>query len=558
MASTGGGFLIDDLSTLAAPPSTSLEAPVPASTIVPRPLTAKQEARLRAYLDGELLALSRGYRKRFDPSAPLPSLPPFVEQWRRILGVLAQIPPYGGGSTNLLVSYLLRCTSDICEGIAGYSLAMEIEKARRERKRKRADTQGESGRASGLSDFDDGGGKGGGGDDNGEDDSKDLEDEEQRRREELATHNRQLHLVLEALDLLDRMWSALLRGHMINLPVAQQHARRAFSDASDMPDPAQRGSGKAPFQSRYDAAQGSRRPTSAFVPSPTVDGRFPATSLDAIPASDRESLPIQGGKGPRTVGQTDRVRLRNITVLAREKLFAWMRQELDAPLPPTMDEGEDDDGTATAGDMMSCATAQQMLKEEEDEEEQREVEAAEELEGDMEDVPIDSAQADAPPAMVEEAYDPREDTAEHRHFQELFDRKIDPDDSDSEGDGGSAQAEAKADTGSRSSASPGPARTKRRHSASPPAAETRRKAARRTQRTFAPQSETASVEVDVHGDSMVQWDLAFTRLFSKTLRQLSDLADESRGIGQGSAPVGGGVEGVGGAEGADEGEEEGA
>jgi hypothetical protein len=36
------------------------------------------------------------------------------------------------------------------------------------------------------------------------------------------------------------------------------------------------------------------------------------------------------------VGQTDRVRLRNIIVLGKEGLFSWMRSSLDAPLPPRL------------------------------------------------------------------------------------------------------------------------------------------------------------------------------------------------------------------------------
>ncbi|EPQ32352.1 uncharacterized protein PFL1_00548 [Pseudozyma flocculosa PF-1] len=562
MASTGGGFLIDDFSSIlpdapadAAASEQHADESVQASTFVPQPLSAKQEARLRSYLDNSLLVISRGYRKRFDPSSPLPSLIPFWQQWNVILGVLARVPPYGSGGTNLLVSYLLRCTSDICDGIAGYGLGMEIERARRESRQKgdQAPSKARDEAADAYSDRP--------GAEDGEDGEDQHEDEEQRRRQEIALRNKQLNLVLEATSLLDRMWTAILRGYMINFPVALKRAREAFSDADDSSNPTEQGrNGKASLRS---TVPGIGRFTSSLVPSPAVDGRFLSTPHSSALGSERESLPIQGGKGIRTVGQTDRVRLRNIAVLAREKLFAWMREELNAPLPPTMDEDEEDDGQATAGDIVPGVVADQ-LDEENDGEEQREMEADEDLEGEMEDVPIGDAQADPPPAIEPEGetYDPQEDTAEHRHFQELFDRKIDPDADESDEAPDERESSPLRDPSpvdSRSTKrphSPNPASPSQPSTSTPTTTEPPRKAARAAQQTSASahrphrptQSETASADVDLYSDSVVQWDLAFTRIFSRTLKTLSDLAESAGGSADPARKAGSGGIGLRGGE----------
>lgn len=48
----------------------------------------------------------------------------------------------------------------------------------------------------------------------------------------------------------------------------------------------------------------------------------------------RDSRPVLGGLGQRSVPQTDRVRLRNIIVQGKEPVFAWMRRSLGGPPPP--------------------------------------------------------------------------------------------------------------------------------------------------------------------------------------------------------------------------------
>ncbi|SPO20836.1 uncharacterized protein UTRI_00313 [Ustilago trichophora] len=539
---SAGGFIIDDLSTIFAgdnggsgshQSATQLNDTnndyVPDSVATPKPLSSKQEAKLRSYLDGALEDITRGYRKRFDPSSSLHTLSSYLAEWIRLLGVLAHVPPYGSGSTNLLISYLLRCSTDLADGITGYSLAMEMDASRRQRKRQKRDQGKASGKDAGAEADDD---------DEGSD-----SDQEEERQHQTASRTKQLNLALQTLDLLDRMWAAVLRGNLINLPVALSNARKAFPDSTD-------GDTTTQDQQRSHQPYNPRtlHSTSSLAPSPAIDGRFVSGASVSTSVAPRESLPIHGGRGNRTVGVTDQVRLRNIAISSREKLFSWMRAELDAPAPPVMDEHDpeqeppDNTVEGALGIKQDPETAAAPAEDADDR--------------DFEDVEIDAER------NIEEGYDAEDDTEEHKHYQDLFDRKLDPDadddDDDEDGpadvprnggdgdDGGdgveSDQKLAASVLGTVEAVTSQSKHDKRKHedelledshsefdepradglpSKRPRASSTD---AEQTEDGKMSRSEMGSINFNL-SDAIGQWDLSFTRLFSRTLRTLSDLSD---------------------------------
>ncbi|EST09887.1 hypothetical protein PSEUBRA_000283 [Kalmanozyma brasiliensis GHG001] len=537
---SGGGFIIDDLSTVFEFDATggrpdpkhkdTEEDHIPESVATPEPLSSKQEAKLRSFLDGALEDITRGYRKRFDPSSLLHTLPSYLAEWMRLLGVLAHVPPYGSGSTNLLVSYLLRCSTDLCDGITGYSLAMEAEAFKRQRKRQREEQPAGTSGDQLASDED------------GDSDS----DEEEERQRQIASRTRQLNLALQTLDLLDRIWAAVLRGNLINLPVALSNAKAAFPESTEpagMGEESSSGDESKSGKSRLPRAVYS---TSSLVPSPAIDGRFASRATASSSTAPRESLPIHGGRGNRTVGVTDQIRLRNIAISSRDKLFSWMRSELDAPAPPTMEENDLDQeeprGNTVEGTLeikQDPATVLDTAEEGDD--------------PDFEDVAIGEEQPDE-----EEGYDAGEDTEEHQHYQDLFDRKIDPDADDDDEDEDQPTAVQRTreedDSDQRLGASVAgtveavtspDAHIKRKREldseGSVPIEEPRadglpskRPRAPSTDRDTdaggadgnvkMSRSEMGSINFSL-SDAIGQWDISFTRLFSKTLRTLSDLSD---------------------------------
>lgn len=114
-------------------------------------------------------------------------------------------------------------------------------------------------------------------------------------------------------------------------------------------------------------------------------------------------------------------------------------------------------------------------------------------------------------------------------------RKIDPDADDSDDDEGDEQAKP------RQEEVPSNPR-KREHS---PAQRDDTKNQRTKFEVATPsQSELGSIEQSTRGDSIVQWDLAFTRLFSKTLRTLSDLADAPQKSSAASVAFSGSISGA--------------
>lgn len=214
----------------------------------------------------------------------MPTLRAFLERYNAVLSVVASIPPIGP-SAALLVSYLLRLTTEITDGIQGYDLTSESASA------------GPSSHARGegvpLSAY-------------GEVESS-------------------LHLVVHSIGALDRVWAAVLRGQMVDLQIARKNAQ---SDANRSVGPLP--SMDVSLRVR-DSAHGQQHESMHS----TSTGRYPAAAAARDP---RDSRSIVGSRGAATVAQTQRIRLRNIVVLAREGLYSWMRKQLDAPPPPTVDD----------------------------------------------------------------------------------------------------------------------------------------------------------------------------------------------------------------------------
>lgn len=544
---SSGGFIIDDLSTVFDEPSRSqLQQTTIATTwnadsvATPKQLTSKQEGKLRTFLDGALQDITRGYRKRFHPSSSLHTLSSYLAEWMRLLGVLAHVPPYGSASRNLLISYLLRCSTDLCDGVTGYGLAMEIQAERSLRKKKEA--QQAAGQDSTRN--------GGGAADNEatQSDGEEDQEEEEERQHQIASRTKQLNLALQTIDLLDRIWAAVLRGNLINLPVALSNARRAFPDTPEAATDARSSDGQ---QSHLPYHPRIVHSTSSLVPSPAIDGRFHSGS-NTTHNTPRESLPIHGGRGNRTVGVTDQVRLRNIAISSREKLFSWMRTELDAPPPPIMEElhpeREPNDNTVQGvfGIKSHPGTAGEAREDGGEE-------------ADFEDVEIGGEAEE----VKEEGYDAEQDTEEHRHYQDLFESKLDPDEDDEDDQeapavtGGDSDQTLEASVlGTVKAVTLNEAHDKRKPEDSPdgemepaepeeqpradglPSKRPRATAAEADTDADASEagarmsrSEMGSINFSL-SDAIGQWDIAFTRLFSRTLRTLSDLSGGSNRAGK--------------------------
>ncbi|KAF7324462.1 hypothetical protein MSAN_01250500 [Mycena sanguinolenta] len=87
---------------------------------VTRALTARQERRLTNFLEDKFLELTRGYKKRSEPTTHLPTLPLYLDAAQAILAMVLQIPPVDP-STSLRTAYLLRLTNDVLASVPGYS-----------------------------------------------------------------------------------------------------------------------------------------------------------------------------------------------------------------------------------------------------------------------------------------------------------------------------------------------------------------------------------------------------------------------------------------------------
>ncbi|KAF9460873.1 hypothetical protein BDZ94DRAFT_1168805 [Collybia nuda] len=88
-------------------------------------LSSKQERKLVDFLDEKFLHLTRGYKKRSEPTTHLPTLSHYLDETRQILSLVLQIPPIDP-STSLRTAFLLRLTSDVLNSIPGYPVGPEV------------------------------------------------------------------------------------------------------------------------------------------------------------------------------------------------------------------------------------------------------------------------------------------------------------------------------------------------------------------------------------------------------------------------------------------------
>ncbi|KAK7035947.1 hypothetical protein R3P38DRAFT_2909914 [Favolaschia claudopus] len=84
-------------------------------------LTARQERRLRNYLEEQFLELTRGYKTRSEPASSVPTLQSYLDSAQQILAMILRIPPVDP-STSLRTAFLLRFTNDVLSSVSGYSI----------------------------------------------------------------------------------------------------------------------------------------------------------------------------------------------------------------------------------------------------------------------------------------------------------------------------------------------------------------------------------------------------------------------------------------------------
>ena len=325
-SSGGAGFFIDSpwASASSAQGASSSRAATSASVrrlasssqheaLVPLTLTSKQEQRLMSYIDDALLFLSRGYAKRYEPnsSTALASLTAYIEQVDQLLRIVTQIPPHGS-ALSLLTSYLLRITGDVVDHVPNYRLAVGFD-----------------------------------------DKHPMVEHKEQNPTQtRFAAILEELRASLVLLDLLDRAWNAILCGEQVVYEQAKSNAEQAIDAVAgggkwrrkrrrEDVDQEEKGAQQTHDQGvlvgeeeeeTLETITSRRYHQSALDRAITATGRSGARDM-AHPIQ-RDSAPILGTKGIRTVPQTDRVRLRNAIVLGKENLFIWMREAVNAPPPP--------------------------------------------------------------------------------------------------------------------------------------------------------------------------------------------------------------------------------
>ncbi|KAG9001609.1 hypothetical protein FRB93_012035 [Tulasnella sp. JGI-2019a] len=91
------------------------------ATPLHRPLSAKQERRLRDYLEDRFLAITRAFSKRSDPASTLRHLSAYLTTIQPLMSMILLIPPIDP-SASLRTLYLLRFTHDLLEAIPSYQL----------------------------------------------------------------------------------------------------------------------------------------------------------------------------------------------------------------------------------------------------------------------------------------------------------------------------------------------------------------------------------------------------------------------------------------------------
>lgn len=249
------------------------------------------------------------------------------------------------------------------------------------------------------------------------------------------------------LDLLDKLWSAILNGRMLNFKNAEIGSLRTEEKRS----------GNNRIGHQYSIRSGSLDPFSRSM------SATPAPDFSSSSNNQVESFSVSGSRGISTIGQTDRVRLRNLLVGSKEQLFVWMRKVLDAPAPPKLmgmtaqeeteelfgwrdlEGGDLEKGAETSGIDESSeidALEQKVAKEEKEEESRlmREGEEQEDQEDEMEEVQLDDQSEKEEVKVIEDQRyrQPQQDRGssrwetaendqqreEHEHFRQLFERKV--------------------------------------------------------------------------------------------------------------------------------------
>jgi hypothetical protein len=259
----------------------------------------------------------------------------------------------------LLVSYLLRFTNELLDGIAGYEITVP--------------EQNNNGMVSNVS------------------------------------IDEQLQLVVQSLGVLDRVWSCVLRGQMVDLEAAKKNVEAIRQDFNNY------------FPSQDAEYEEGQNDHGGHLTDLQTSGRFPPIQ----PSNKvREGRSIVGSKGYSTVAQTNRIRLRNVITLAKENLFSWMRVQLDVPLPPRVGEDDDEEENEEDGDEKPVLEPDEIkvngnkTATSTDEKDDNATDAHEEGEDDLEEVDTDRKSLEMNEVVVEAR------SSEHTHFDDIFSRKV--------------------------------------------------------------------------------------------------------------------------------------
>ncbi|WFD34349.1 hypothetical protein MCUN1_001188 [Malassezia cuniculi] len=200
------------------------------------------------------------------------------------------------------------------------------------------------------------------------------------------THSRdaQLTLVLYWLDLLDRAWAVRMNRETFDIKAARDAAHTAYPWDNDP---------KA-LRAAQKAASSSLRVPSSRVSTP---------HQDAIVSFQ----------------QTDRIRLREVLVSARERIFAWMRSQLGGKAPPVLEEHTEESDVVAGVVRQAAAVAEQYAANASSKRKHKDERDDSDQEPDTKRVDAKSPSPPRPAAS---------------HYDELFSKKLDPDASDDDGE----------------------------------------------------------------------------------------------------------------------------
>lgn len=191
----------------------------------------------------------------------------------------------------------------------------------------------------------------------------------------------QLMYTLYWMDVLDQLWAARLTPAALSLQKACAAAQAKFP-TPERPDR---------ISASLATASSIRSPMPSEVAEPDI----------GIPA----------------YSQTDRVRLRDELLHAREQLFGWMRDQVGMPRPPNVDA--EDRGTLPAheADGLSQEVNEAAAVELSEPARSGAVEAAEEDQNDV-------SPSEPPTEGLADTDEAPEPPADQQHYTELFDRKV--------------------------------------------------------------------------------------------------------------------------------------